>query len=155
MSAVWCSHCGHAWYGRPCAIIGCPNVPRVKVEEAPPIAAPQVPAKVTSGSDSPPVPQSGQLESRPTPAGAAPTDQDSLFGAGELQAVEAPEEPVQSIYVHFERAEDLEAFGKLIRFPVSVKTRVLTWPLDELFPERSLSALKAMKPEDDASEAEQ
>ncbi len=74
--------------------------------------------------------------------------QPALFA--DLPPVEAPPPPFQSIYVHFERIEDIEAFAKLIGFPVSSKTRVLSWPPDELFPDRALSTFTAMKPEEEA-----
>ena len=46
----------------------------------------------------------------PPPAVVVEEEQPSLFGDAELPVPES-REPVQSIYVHFERLEDIEAFG--------------------------------------------
>ena len=66
----------------------------------------------------------------PAPAPVVDEAQTSLFGAGELQAVEAPPEPIQSIYVHFEDLADLESFGRLIGQPVTTQTRLIKFPVD-------------------------
>ena len=66
------------------------------------------------------------------PAIVVEEEQPSLFGADELPVPES-EEPVQSIYVHFERLEDIEAFGNAIGVHVGISTRQITFPPDDMF----------------------
>lgn len=94
------------------------------VEIAPTVAAaPEVVAAPT-----PPA-----LAPIPTPAPIEVADeQPSLFGDAELPVPES-REPVQSIYVHFERLEDIEAFGDAIGVHLGVNTRQITFPPDDMF----------------------
>jgi hypothetical protein len=63
-------------------------------------------------------------------AGAAPAaPQFSLFGEEELPTAPSGE-PYQSIYVHFERLEDIAEFGRLIGLPISTRTRWLRYPFE-------------------------
>lgn len=82
------------------------------------------------------------------PANADPENL-GLFGEADLQKVEAAPPPALTIYVHFECAEDVVALGRLIRFPLTPKTRQLSFPPSELFPEIALGALTALRPETD------
>jgi hypothetical protein len=82
------------------------------------------------------------------PADAASDDEPQPLLFDDLPPVE-PEPEKVSVLVHFASEEDIEAFGKLIGFPVSTKTRRLPWPLDDLFPHREKGA--AAQVEDRAS----
>lgn len=79
--------------------------------------------------------------------GEADQPQPGLFGDADLPKVETVQ-VVQSIYVHFERPEDIVAFSALVGFPVTQKTRALRYPFDDMFPDLAPSALAAMKPEE-------
>jgi len=68
----------------------------------------------------------------PPPAAVVEEDQPSLFGDAELPVPES-RDPVQSIYVHFERLEDIEAFGNAIGVHLGVNTRAITFPPDDMF----------------------
>lgn len=78
-------------------------------------------------------------------------DQDGLFGAADAPPpAVAAAGPFQSIYVHFERVEDVAAFAQLVRQPITTQTRWMAFPQDErLGPS---AALAAMKPEDEDGE---
>ena len=54
--------------------------------------------------------------------------QDDFFGAD--PNIKPPEEPYQSIYVHFETLEDLRKFAELIGQPVTTQTRAICYPPD-------------------------
>jgi hypothetical protein len=94
-------------------------VPPAIVEPAPPIPEPVVAVAV---------------------APAVEEEQPSLFGDAELPVPES-REPVQSIYVHFERLEDIEAFGNAIGVHLGVNTRAITFPPDDMF-RKTIPALR-------------
>lgn len=99
-------------------------------------------------ADAPAPPGVGDPDARtPEPVAPPPTADSGLFGDLPVPEVETP---YQSIYVHFERPADVEALGKLLGFPLTMKTRALRWPPDDLFPDRSPSALAAVEPEEES-----
>lgn len=79
-----------------------------------------------------------------------------LFGAPEptpeAAAAPAPGAPYLTMYVHFETVGDLGTFAKKIGLPLTTQTRWLGWPPTELFPDRAVDALAALKPDEDDDE---
>lgn len=57
--------------------------------------------------------------------------QQSLFEPDELPDAESQGEVVQSLYVHFESAEDLFAFGERLGVRLTTQTRWLEWPIPD------------------------